>query len=63
MSKERGKESIRGQPPFCTASHRERIKERYKEIEKDKSQEAEDRWKNLNKKNWLETSQTKVGHS
>ena len=29
-----------GQPPSYTASHRERSKERYTEIEKDKSPEA-----------------------
>ena len=44
---EKREEGIRGHPPSYTASHGERRKERYTEIEKDKSPEAKGRWDNL----------------
>ena len=36
-AREQGEEDSRGQPPNYTASHRERSKESYTEIKKDKS--------------------------
>ena len=39
--------NIRGQAPNCTACHGERNKERYTEIEKDKSPRAKSRQDNV----------------
>ena len=44
---EEGEEDNMGQPPSHIASHGGRVKERYTEVRKRKSQEAKDRWVNL----------------
>ena len=46
-TREHGEGDSRGQPPSCTASHRERSKLRYTEIKEDKSPEAKGRRDNL----------------
>ena len=57
-----GEEDIRGQPPSYIASHGEKSKERYTEMERDTSPMAKESRDNLSlkKKNWQDTSQAKA---